>query len=230
MNKQLSDEQIDNLMRSLTVSTAFDEAEIDEIVSSPKLWWSVQREIAVQKEAATSPWPPTYNWLRVVSFAIPLVLLAVVVIGLLNFRSTNESTETAGLQQNVALPVSNIATVPATEPAAPSLTKESFSLKNAVIVPTKQRLAVERRTNTKQTSAPTKPRPITTTEELKSDFIALSYAQNPTSGQIVRVKVPSSMKVTLGMVDRVDKPSELVDAEVVVGDDGMTHAIRFIRQ
>jgi hypothetical protein len=38
------------------------------------------------------------------------------------------------------------------------------------------------------------------------------------------------MMVTLGVVPTVDKPSELVDAEVLVGDDGLTRAIRFIRQ
>jgi hypothetical protein len=36
--------------------------------------------------------------------------------------------------------------------------------------------------------------------------------------------------VQLGLVSTVAKPSELVDAEVLVGDDGLTHAIRFIRQ
>jgi hypothetical protein len=64
--------------------------------------------------------------------------------------------------------------------------------------------------------------------EIKTDFIALSYARNPDSGQIVRVRVPSSMMVTLGLVATVEKPSNLVDAEVLVGDDGLTRAIRFI--
>jgi hypothetical protein len=65
--------------------------------------------------------------------------------------------------------------------------------------------------------------------EIKTEFIALSYARDPESGQIVRVKVPSSMMVSLGLVVSVEKPSDLVDAEVLVGDDGLTRAIRFIR-
>src|SRR5258706_16009175 len=64
--------------------------------------------------------------------------------------------------------------------------------------------------------------------EIKTDFIALSYARGAESGQIVRVKVPSSMMVTLGLVATVEKPTSLVDAEVVIGDDGLTRAIRFI--
>jgi hypothetical protein len=66
--------------------------------------------------------------------------------------------------------------------------------------------------------------------EVKTDFIALAYAREPESGQLVRVKVPSSMMVTLGVVPTVTNPSALVDAEVVVGDDGLTRSIRFIRQ
>ena len=71
--------------------------------------------------------------------------------------------------------------------------------------------------------------PKTATEETKTDFIALSYAANTDSGQIVRVKVPSSMMVSLGVATNVEKESELVSAEVVIGDDGLARAIRFIR-
>ena len=68
-----------------------------------------------------------------------------------------------------------------------------------------------------------------TVEETKTDFIALSYAANTDSGQIVRVKVPSSMMVSLGVATNVEKGSDLVNAEVVIGDDGLARAIRFIR-
>jgi len=57
----------------------------------------------------------------------------------------------------------------------------------------------------------------------------LSYAANTDSGQIVRVKVPRSMMVSLGLKSNVEKESELVSAEVVIGDDGAARAIRFIR-
>ena len=231
MKKQLSDEQIDKLMRSFIDSTAGSDLDIDDVVSSPKLWWSVQREIAVQKAAVASPWPSSFNWLRLIGFAVPLLLLTVVAIGFLNPDSAIEPTETAGMQKNGELPVSDIATVPHSEPVAPKLVNKPISIKKVVVIPFSKRLNVRAQTDVEQTTAKTQRKPvISDDEEVRSDFIALSYAQNPSSGQIVRVKVPSSMKVTLGVVDRVDKPSELVDAEVVVGDHGMTHAIRFIRQ
>jgi hypothetical protein len=36
--------------------------------------------------------------------------------------------------------------------------------------------------------------------------------------------------VQLGVVPMVNDPSKLIDAEILVGDDGLTHAIRFIRR
>ena len=71
--------------------------------------------------------------------------------------------------------------------------------------------------------------PETVVEETKTDFIALSYAANTESGQIVRVKVPSAMMVSLGVKANVENGSELVNAEVIIGDDGLARAIRFIR-
>ena len=65
--------------------------------------------------------------------------------------------------------------------------------------------------------------------ESKTDFIALSYSSATDSGQIVRVKVPSSMMVSLGVTTEAEQESKFVNAEVVIGDDGMARAIRFIR-
>lgn len=230
MSKQLTDEQIDVLLASIVSETIVSDSVIDEIVDSPQIWWAVQRNIATQKVADAAPWPPSFNWIRFFSFATPIVAALVIGVAVFTFRPT-QKTETAGLQQNEGLSVSKIATVPPSEPAAPSLDNDLSLNKIAVVAARKKRSLSPSQNSSRIISTKKQPRPaVTENEEVKSDFIALSYAQNPSSGQIVRVKVPSSMKVTLGMVDRVDRPSELVDAEVVVGDDGMTHAIRFIRQ
>ena len=64
--------------------------------------------------------------------------------------------------------------------------------------------------------------------EIATDFIALSFLPATESGQIVRVKVPRSMLVSLGVTTRVEKNSELVNAEIILGDDGAARAIRFL--
>ena len=66
-------------------------------------------------------------------------------------------------------------------------------------------------------------------EKIKTDFIALSYSSAAESGQILNVKVPRSMMVALGVTSNVENISELVNAEVVMGDDGLARAIRFVQ-
>lgn len=228
MKKQLSDEQIDNLMRTMVSDASLDDAAINNIADSPTLWWSVQREINVEQEAR-SPWPPALRrWLMI---GVP-TLAAVALMAIFVFRPTGEATEHAGVKPNV--PTAEISTplLAVTEPALPATDSKPAA---AVVTVAKMVRHSERRTAL--TVASVQKRVLSNAlsavvekkSEIKSDFIALSYARNPESGQIVRVKVPSSMMVTLGLVSSVEKPTNLVDAEVVVGDDGLTRAIRFIR-
>ena len=66
--------------------------------------------------------------------------------------------------------------------------------------------------------------------EMATEFIALSYLPASESGQVVRVKVPRSMLVSLGVSINVERGKELINAEVVVGDDGAARAIRFFNE
>ncbi len=227
MKKQLSDEQLDQLMRNLVSDSSLEDSAINEISDSPTLWWSVQREINAQKEIR-SPWPPALRrWLMV---GVP-AFAALALVAIFIFRPTGETTEKAGLQQNVTTVTAETPSPTVSEPAvsANSVSQPALAEVNKPIRRTERHgvgLTASAQKNAKTTAPSTRAADKT---EIKSDFIALSYARNPESGQVVRVKVPSSMMVTLGLVSSVEKPSNLVDAEVVVGDDGTTHAIRFIR-
>jgi hypothetical protein len=223
MKKQFSDSQTDDLMRSLASDAGADDETVNDVADSPTLWWGVQRQIATQKDAIHSPWPPAATlrrWLMIGAPVAGAILLAVVAIML-----------RPGEQQNgtevVRSPGDMVRTVPA--PVAPTgpgaVTTTGSRTRAANIAPrAKANARSQRKPNHKlEISSPKRP------DEVRSEFIALSYAGSPESGQMVRVKVPRSMMVTLGLVAAVDRPNSLVDADVVVGDDGMTHAIRFIR-
>ena len=229
MKRQLTDEQIDKLMSAIVTDASADDALIDEIVASPTLWWNVRREIGQQAEANVAPWPPVNAIRRWLTFAVPALAAAGVIIGIFVFRPNTVTTETAGLQQDGPSSATVVSPSNVPEPALPvKITEpatESATVRNtAPAKPLKARAAkpAEPRTNTMAAAAVEKP-------VFKSEFIALTYARNPESGQMVRVKVPSAMMVTLGLVSSVEKPASMVDAEVIVGDDGQTHAIRFIR-
>ncbi len=231
MKKQFTDEQLDQMMRTLISDAALDERTVDRVADSPTLWWAVQRQINRKKEVAVSPWPPVGKWWRWAIFAVPVGVAAIVLVALFAVQPSDGD-------QNVAIHVDPVVEKVSPQPrvtAGPNpsvVLPKAETYKSSAVrpLPSSKFLAVKHAANRLamrvQTASATVAKKST---EIKTDFIALSYAGNPDSGQIVRVKVPSSMMVTLGLVASVERPSNLVDAEVLVGDDGLTRAIRFIR-
>jgi hypothetical protein len=225
MKRQLTENEIDRLVRTLVNKTAFDDATVDEIADSPQLWWGVQRKIKAD-EKPQAIWQTGFlrRWLML---GAPLTVAALLLVAFFALKpgektvdqvsitspeSSNETVNTDSESKSVEVPFIKETTVETTKKSTNFVKKAVIEKKN----PRPQQL---------KSTTIAKSEPI----EVKSEFIALSYARNPESGQIVRVKVPSSMLVSLGLVASVEKPNNLVNAELLVGDDGMTHAIRFIR-
>jgi len=236
MKNQLSDEQLDALMRTLVKEAGADEALLDEIADSPTLWWSVSRKINEQKNASISAWPPLDKMLRWLLAGGAVTAAVVLILTLFIFRPASHndkgvvavvpstSTTIEKPDEPVKLPDERIG-----EPIAfeTKTSKDSNQVKHVI-----NRKAVKPQTAEKRTKAVVKTEIAANAknkEEIKTEFIALSYARDPESGQIVRVKVPSSMMVSLGLVTSVKTPSAMIDAEVLIGDDGLSRAIRFIR-
>ena len=231
MKKQLSEKQLDDLMISLIGDASADDAMVNEIADSPTMWWGVQRNINQQKETARSPWPPVGKLWRWLMIGVPAFAAAAVLVSFLLLRESETATHQA---DNVALSVNYEIVNPANIETAddkPSVAVNTAIQQKQLKPPTDTEGPARSAVIVKRTKASTPAIRQTAKNkvtEIKSDFIALSYARNPDSGQIIRVRVPSSMMVTLGLVSSVEKPSSLVDAEVLVGDDGLTRSIRFI--
>ena len=71
-----------------------------------------------------------------------------------------------------------------------------------------------------------------TAREIATDFIPLSYmnvASLQDGGQIVRVELPRSALVNFGLPVNMDRYNEKVKADVLLGFDGLAHAIRFVQ-
>ena len=67
-------------------------------------------------------------------------------------------------------------------------------------------------------------------EESVTPFVSLVASGAPlTSGQLVRVSVPRSALASLGLPVNPASSSDAVKADVLLGDDGLAHAIRFVR-
>ena len=225
MKRQLSDDQLDSLMRVIVTDASADETVIDEVVDSPAVWWGIQRQINRKKEAtgAIASFP---RFWRLLAIGVP-VAAAIVVTSFFVLRPAGNSVDLAVNQrpatvQNVQPPVTGDIEQPTVVPKTGSGSEPVALISKKPKTPSAKLLTFAKPSNTTSATVTKKA------AEIKTEFIALSYARNPESGQIVRVKVPSSMMVTLGLVATVEKPSALVDAEVIVGDDGLTWAIRFI--
>lgn len=70
------------------------------------------------------------------------------------------------------------------------------------------------------------------TNEIATDFIPLSYmnaASLQDGGQIIRVELPRSALASFGLPVNMDRYNEKVKADVLLGVDGMAHAIRFVQ-
>lgn len=65
-----------------------------------------------------------------------------------------------------------------------------------------------------------------------TDFIPLTHLSASTaiaSGQVIRVRVPLSAFISLGLPVSPEHAAEFVNAELVVGDDGVQRAVRLVR-
>ncbi|HJZ66876.1 MAG TPA: hypothetical protein VKF81_01940 [Blastocatellia bacterium] len=68
--------------------------------------------------------------------------------------------------------------------------------------------------------------------EIATDFFPLMNRESlaeTESGQLVRVELPRSALMSFGLPMNMDRASERIKADVVVGNDGLARAIRFVR-
>ena len=65
-----------------------------------------------------------------------------------------------------------------------------------------------------------------------TDFFPLSYGgdQKPMeSGEVIRVQMPRSALIAFGLPVNVERADVPVKADLLVGEDGLARAIRFVR-
>jgi hypothetical protein len=68
--------------------------------------------------------------------------------------------------------------------------------------------------------------------EIATDFLPMSYGSTVNlqdGGQMVRVELPRSAMASFGLPVNMDRANEKVKADVLLGLDGVAHAIRFVR-
>jgi HAMP domain-containing protein len=70
------------------------------------------------------------------------------------------------------------------------------------------------------------------TSEIATDFIPLTSREalaQMDGGQVIRVELPRSALMSFGLPMDMERATERIKADVVVGNDGLARAIRFVR-
>jgi hypothetical protein len=68
--------------------------------------------------------------------------------------------------------------------------------------------------------------------EIATDFFPLVNRESLAemdSGQVMRVELPRTALMSFGLPMNMDRAGERIKADVVVGNDGLARAIRFVR-
>lgn len=93
-------------------------------------------------------------------------------------------------------------------------------------------IPVSNSAGSRRTTRPTQPLPTSEPTELVTDFYSLVPASGfaPTEGgQLVRLQVPRASLASLGVPLPYGNPDGSVTADLVMGYDGVAHAIRFVQ-
>lgn len=236
MNKnhlqKLSEEQLDKLIQNVLHSTILTDEEVEEIANSPRLLRQVQSRIADEKACGERRWFLGWRWQMATAGAFAILIAA----GAAFWSFDSARMEIAAVRnEEIIVPAEEIKPIETISDApqliaSPIVAPEKSIVKtNKVLSKTKPKIKPVRVQFAPRSLAKAKTSPSPKTE-ISTEFIALSYLPATDSGQIVRVKVPRSMLVSLGVTTNVEKNSELVNAEVILGDDGAARAIRFLGQ
>jgi len=162
---------------------------------------------------AARRWNARY-WLAAAVAAMLLIAISVVAFRL-NRRVEDERNAVKQEQpQNTPSVQEQVAGVQGQEPLAP-IAKPSKHVRHA---------NVRRPENTQLANH--------VNTEIATDFIPLTY-MTPVNlqdgGQIVRVELPRSALANFGLPVNMERYNERVKADVLLGVDGMAHAIRFVQ-
>ena len=233
--KLREDEGFDQVQREVLLAVKVSEEEIESAANSPDLYDGLRLRIAGERgrrfggrtlddwrpadraglifvRALLGPSRPT-QWILT-----PAAVLLLVAVALLLWlpKQSRESSKIAQPVIPQTVPSRPLDLDPRVLPAGPE--------KVLVAVPlvSKQQRRIYRRDQPSDNHA----------DEIATDFLPLTFTADstaPESGHLVRVTIPRSALLAMGLPMNAERAGELVRADVFIGDDGLARAIRFIQ-
>jgi hypothetical protein len=207
------DATTDEFCRAVLRAGAANEAVIAAAAETPFLHQRIRARITANESSRAHrfrlSWLAGWSWSRAVATASALALLVAAAPAAWNWIHTPRET---GIQQVFPTPNPSrdltIVPLPAPNPAAGA-----------------------RRASAVRKAAARRIAPAEEPEQMTA-FVPLTVVANEdeqASGQIVRVEAPRSALLALGLPVQGDRAGDVVKADVLIGDDGLARAIRFVR-
>jgi len=227
---QLADERA--LAAGLKALAATDEAKSAPAVVETVLLAAFRRQAAmpVVETALTRSRQTIWRWAWAAAAAI---LLASGFLAYRAFQNDPGSGDRTVVKDKEERPAPEPSVAP---PVVPSIPKDEPRPKIAPVEKSRSLLASARRGGKR-----TQPPPFLIRESItsyanefeeKTDFVSVNYEDSQTpmeSGQVIRVRMPRSALARFGLPVNLEQADVPVKADVLVGDDGLARAIRFVR-
>lgn len=215
--------KLDNIGKQLIRQGLVSADDVDQVTNKATLFDGVLKQIAEASPAVTNR--SSSRWRYAPALAGLAVVVTVVTFGI--------------IQKNSEQPTTNVGTklAPADVPVEarpvnlPPLRAGSNPTSDRASIPNVSRPRFETMSAGLKTAAQRSKRP--EYRESDGDFYAVSYegdvADAARGGRIVRVDMPRSSLFAMGVNVPLENDSETVKADLLVGPDGMTRAVRLVK-
>lgn len=211
----------DEIARALTKAAATSSAEIDRITSNRALFDGVRTRIASEQVR-----PVTRRSMFRPASAVLASLMLVAAATAFGFIFLKKAPEVVRTRPIPAAPQ---------QQPNPNIRKfnEPDRAVDASLPPEEPVIRPERVSTRSTTNKPARTRqPAAQQARYEGDFYAVSYAGDPNEtergGRIVRVDIPRSTLFAMGVDIPLENDRETVKADLLIGNDGVTRAIRVV--
>jgi hypothetical protein len=216
--RNLENKELDEIGAVLVKSGMTSNRDIERAVSNPELFDAIKNRIAMIEDRPER----RRSVLLVPRIAAFAGIALVAVVGLAIFRS------------GTPRPKETVAITPSSNPAkGAQITKHSEPDGSGTLPPAEHVSRSERvSTRPPVVRAVRQRQPVAQQARFVDDFYAVSYAGDPheteRGGRIVRVDIPRSTLFAMGINVPLENESPTVKADLLVGSDGVTRAIRVV--
>lgn len=220
---KLTNKELDELGRRLLIASSPVDAEIDRIVSDPRMYDGVLAKIAAELAPVRRPQAIRFAWKPVAASAMVLALLSIPLLAYLKFSNKAEpiAREThSSPQRRIEEPLP-----PQPLPDEPQPYSEPKDSPARAAVPIKAAVPIDR------IPRPRRERPARVPQaEVAFQPIGLAERAEDAAidGRVVRVDVPRATLFAMGVDLPLENGTRSVKADLLLGPDGSPRAIRLV--